>query len=420
VVQLLIALALVALAIGARAAEIGERHTLDWRLDLGYASPVTDLRAWPEGGAGKLRFDDDDHRFGDLRLTAEYRGRITNTLWVNAIAQASEGSPELGLTEAYLDWRPVPRSMSEFRVRAGAFYPPFSLENGGPAWTSPFTTSFSAINAWLGEEIRPIGAELRVNRSLGRAGSRQELSLFAAGFYGNDPAGTLLFWRGFALHDRQTRLNEHLALPSLAIFDAEGNVVGHVERRLDPIAETDHEPGFYAGLEWRLRRRVSLQLARYDNRADPESFRNGQWGWDTRFWHLSAQVELKGDFGLVTQWMHGSTGWLVATTEDGQRTPATRYVDDEFDSRFVLLTKRLGRHRLSVRQDEFTFRRPDGLNIDSGDATTLAYAYAARPNLMVAAEWLSIESTRDLWPRFYGVSASHRERQIELSVTLTR
>lgn len=419
-VQLLIVFALAVLAADVGAAEIGDRHTLDWRLDLNYASETTKLGAWPDGGAGKLRFGDGDDGFGDQRATVVYRGRITNTVWAHAVAQASEGSPRLGATEAYLDWRPVPRSMSEFRVRAGAFYPPFSLENGGPAWTSPFTTSFSAINAWLGEEIRPIGAEIRVNRSLGRAGSPHELSFFAAGFYGNDPAGTLLFWRGFALHDRQTRLNERLALPALAVRDSGGNIVSYEERRLDPIAEIDHEPGFYAGIEWRLRRRIHAQIARYDNRADPERFHNGQWAWDTRFWHFAAQAELGHDFGIVTQWLRGNTGWLIATTDDGMRTPATRYVDDAFDSSFLMLTKRLGRHRLSLRRDRFAFRRPDGLNIDSGDATTLAYAYNARPDLTLAAEWLRIESSRDLWPRFYGVPANHSERLIELTVTVMR
>ena len=45
-------------------------------------------------------------------------------------------------------------------------------------------------------QIRPVGAEWSLRRRLGFPGSPHELRAFADGFYGNDPAGTLLFWRG--------------------------------------------------------------------------------------------------------------------------------------------------------------------------------------------------------------------------------
>lgn len=422
-VRLLIGLGFVGAlaASSADAREIGNRHQLEWELDLGYTSLDTALGAWPEGGAGKLRFEHTDDGLADPRLLLDYRGRITDTLWVSAALEAADGiNTDLGLTEAHIDWRPVPRSANQFRFRFGAFYPPFSLENGDIAWTSPFTTSFSAINAWLAEEIRPVGAEMRLNRTVGHSGSPHEISFFAAGFYGNDPAGTLLFWRGFALHDRQTRLNERIALPSLPIFDSNGNVAGSIDRSLDPISEIDHKPGFYAGVEWTLKRRATVQLARYDNRADPWSFSDGQWGWDTRFWHLSAQVELPADLGLVSQWMSGRTGWLIAVTPQGTMTPATAFVDDAYDSHFLMLTKRIGDvHRVSLRHDVFDFRRPNGLNIDSGNATTLGYEYRAGPRLTLAAEWLRIESSRDIWPLFYGLPDRHKEEQLQVQVRVS-
>ena len=43
--------------------------------------------------------------------------------------------------------------------------------------------------------------------------SNHEIRAFAAGFYGNDPAGTLLFWRFWSLHYRQSRLNDELLMP---------------------------------------------------------------------------------------------------------------------------------------------------------------------------------------------------------------
>lgn len=417
---LVLAATLMLAAPGQAAAEPSDRHQIDWTLDLTYAKLSTDLYPWTEGGHGKLRFEDEGGLFADQRMIGEYRGRISKTVWAGSVFEYTEGlGTPLGVTEAHIDWRPVPKSANEIRVRAGAFYPPFSLENGNTAWTSPFTISFSAINTWLAEEIRPVGAEIRVNRHIGYAGSPHEISYFFAGFYGNDPAGTLLFWRGFALHDRQTRLNERLALPSFAVRDANGNVTGYAERRLDPMAEIDGDPGFYGGVEWRLRRRAIVQLARYDNRADPEAFSNGQWGWDTRFWHLAAQVALPGDVGLVTQWMHGKTGWLILTTSDGMRTPGTVYVDDTYDSRFLLLTKRINdKHRVSLRHDSFDFTRPGGLNIDAGSAITLGYEYRLGSRITLAAEWLSIQSKRDLWPMFYDVSDRHTENQLQLQLNV--
>src|SRR5690606_3431571 len=115
-------------------------------------------------------------------------------------------------------------------------------------------------------------------------GSPHELRAFAAAFYGNDPAGTLLFWRGWSLHDRQTRLNDRLALPPAPVWSA-GTVVGMRPQTLEPIAEIDRRPGTYAGAEWRYGRRALVQVAHYDNGADPLVFSGGQWGWDTTFRH---------------------------------------------------------------------------------------------------------------------------------------
>ena len=66
-----------------------------------------------------------------------------------------------------------------------------------------------------------------MRRHSGYAGSPHELVAFASGFYGNDPAGTLLFWRGWSLHDRQSRLNDQLPMPPMPIW-RNGTIVGSV------------------------------------------------------------------------------------------------------------------------------------------------------------------------------------------------
>jgi hypothetical protein len=389
--------------------DFGTRHAWTVDVDVGYPSVSSDLDPWTSGGFGKLRFAE-DAGFAGNHATAEYRGHIANTLWVKTVLDyADDASSGLDVTEAYLDWRPLPTSANQHHFRFGAFYPPFSLENGDTGWASPFTTSWSTINSWIGEEIRPLGVEWRLRRRLSFAGSPHEIGAFASVFYGNDPAGTLLFWRGFALHDRQTRLNDRLELPPAPVFGPGGVVVGTRPQSLEPIDEIDDQPGYYAGVEWRYARRALVQLAMYDNRADPDAFADGQWGWRTRFNHLGAQFDLPHEIGLVTQWMSGATYWLIAVTPTGLRTPATTLVDDEFDAAFVLLTKQLSAaHRISARYDRFEFARTDELTIDSGHAWTLAYAYQPTAKLAVAFEWLAIESTRDLWADFYGLPRGDR------------
>jgi hypothetical protein len=385
-------------------ADLPDRHEIKIEFDWNLTETRSDLGAWPEGGYGKLRQDSHGSDYGSTRLAVEYLGQIRPTLFVRAVMDAvDDGTTRAGLTEAYLEWRPLPSGLNRNRLRFGAFYPAFSMENSGHAWASPYTRSFSAINAWLGEEIRPVGLDWRLNRPLGAQGSPGEISAVGGIFYGNDPAGTLLFWRGWAVHDRQTRLNERLPLPPLVVPGQAGNPDIVIERQLDPMAEIDDQPGFYAGAEWRYARRARLSLSFYDNRADPYAFRDGQWAWGTRFWHLAGQVSLPGDVGLIAQAMRGDTDWLIRAANDGTLTPLTRYVTDEFDAAFVLLSKALGtRHRVSLRLDRFDMWRPGELSVDNGDAFAAAYSLTVNPRLAMQLEWMRIKSSRDLWPSIYG------------------
>ncbi|HEX6996916.1 MAG TPA: hypothetical protein VF322_02155 [Gammaproteobacteria bacterium] len=401
--------------------ERGDRHRLTVTLDATYVAPASDLAAWPGGGLGKLRYDEGDQGAQAARVLAEYRGRLTRTLAAHVTVDYHDGaSGGLGVTEAFVVHRPLPKSANEHQWRFGAFYPPFSLENGDAGWSSPFTQSFSAVNTWLGEEVRPIGAEWSLRRRLG-LGSPHELRAFAAAFMGNDPAGTLLFWRGWSLHDRQTRLDDRLAAPPKPIW-VDGVIVGSRPQHVEPFEEIDDEPGAYAGLEWRYARRVLVQAARYDNRSDPHAFAHGQWGWHTAFDHLAVQAELPGGVGLLAQWLRGETYWIEGARSNGTLSPSAELVKDRFEASFVMVTKRLGgAHRASLRYDDFGVRRSEAapaLVSDDGRAWTVAYRYERVPRWSVGVEWLAIESRRDLWPEFYGAPPEARERQLRVGVAV--
>jgi hypothetical protein len=93
-----------------------------------------------------------------------------------------------------------------------------------------------------------------------------------------------------------------------------------------------------------------------------------------------------------------------------------RYVTDEFESAFVLLSKRLrDRFRFTLRYDQFDLWRPGELEVDRGDAATLAIGYEINSSLTAELEWLQIESNRDLWTIFYGQPDSNsRETMLRL------
>lgn len=397
----------------ASAAE-SDRHQLHVDVSAAALGSSTELEAWVDGGLSKLSVTDDGATA--LRVFAEYRARIAPTVNARIVADyTAVGDSGIDITEASIDWRPVPTSPNQQQWRFGAFYPPFSLENGERGWQSPFTYSYSAINTWLGEEIRPVGAEWSLRRRLGGAARAHEIKGFASVFYGNDPAGTLLFWRGWGLHDRQTRLDDRLEIPGIPVFDGAGTLLA---QPLTVFTETDHRPGAYAGFEWRYARRVQLQWARYDNRADPTSYSPADrvWGWHTTFDHVGLQVSLPAQIGLVAQWMGGSTYWISGAWPDGTVRSNWRFVDDRFVSRFLVLTRKLGSaNRLSVRYDTFDTERV-GLESDKGHAWTFAYRFEPPGRLYGGVEWLRVVSERPIWPAFYGVPQRQSEEQLRIQV----
>jgi hypothetical protein len=373
----------------------------------------TQLTGWADGGFSKLSITDDGG--SALRVFAEYRARLAPTLNLRVVADyVAVGASGIDVTEAVVDWRPVPRSRNQQQWRFGAFYPPFSLENGERGWQSPFTYSYSAINTWLGEEVRPVGAEWSLRRRLEGVGRGQEIKAFASAFYGNDPAGTLLFWRGWGLHDRQSRIDDRLEIPGIPTFDGSG---GLIAQPFDVFSETDHRPGGYAGLEWRYARRALVQLAHYDNRADPFSFAANVWGWRTKFEHLAIQVSLPAELGLVAQWLGGSTDWISGARPDGTLRPGSSIVTDDFRSGFVLLTRKLGTaSRLSLRYGTFDMQRP-ALESDKGHAWTFAYRFESAGRFHGGVEWLRIVSEREIWSTFYALPRQQTEEQIRLQVS---
>lgn len=385
-------------------------------LDLDYVAPSTELTPWTTGGVGKLRYGESDRGATRARWYVDYRGRIRPTLDARVVADyVSDASSGLAVTEAYLEWRPLPASMLRQRWKAGAFYPKLSLENIGPGWTSPYTLSSSAINTWVAEEVRAVGAEWSMQRRIGLAGSPHEVEAFAALLTQNDPAGALIAWKGWSVHDRQSRLGDRLPLPQLPQLQP-GGLLQTQDPFTEPFREIDHAFGYYAGGGWSYARRARVAVAHYDNRADPLSVRGGQYAWRTRFDHLGAQLEMPGHVGLIVQWMHGDTAM-------GPWIGSAYLVDADFESWFALATRTFGRQRLSLRYDAFDVVDNDGTTADDngerGHAWSVAYRVRRSPTLELAVEWQRITTERPAWAYFgMPIRAAEQLLTLQLGVTL--
>ncbi|HXT22739.1 MAG TPA: hypothetical protein VN923_18475, partial [Thermoanaerobaculia bacterium] len=325
--------------------------------------------SWVDGGLGKLRFDDDDEPLSFGAAHVAYRARLTPILALRAAASAYADGPGslVDLDEAYLELRPVPRSAWRLVARGGAFHAPFSLENTGVGWTSPYTLSYSSVNGWFGEELRTIGADLQATHEGAAAGSPHDFGLLLGAFQANDPAGALLSWRGWAIGDRPTRLFERLPLAPLPGFGSTGLFFVQ-EAFEEPFKELDGRTGWYAGAQWDYLDRSRLRVQHYDNRGDALVAKDGQWTWRTELDHAGWHLRLPSGSEAIAQVVRGETEM------DGFDGP---FVYADFGAWFLLLSHGWGRQRASLRYDDFWVHDRDHVagdpNQEDGHAWTAAW-----------------------------------------------
>jgi hypothetical protein len=351
----------------------------DWQLALDLRAVSSDgHESFLDNGQGKLRFDADHEGIQLGRLRASLDQPLGEVFSAHVDATAWDGDDEnpIDLTEAYLEYRPYPRAGFRSRVRLGAFYPPFSLENRAHGWETPYTITPSAINSWIGEEIRTVGLEGQVDWLGTRLGHDFDLQLTAALFGWNDPAGTMLAAHGFAFHDRQTLL-----------FGRVGSVQTNPTRAKKRVfCEMDGRPGFYVGTQARYRDRATLDLLHYDNRADPREFDAAlrDFAWLTTFDAAALRVETGNGWTLLAQAIDGET--IIAPGP---------WLDWQFDSQSLLAANRFGAHMVAARYDEFTVEfasNPAAWGSQDGHAWTVAYSFDRGGPWRFALEWLRVTS----------------------------
>jgi hypothetical protein len=187
---------------------------------------------------------------------------------------------------------------------------------------------------------------------------------------------------------------------------------GTTRHGLEFFHEIDDRAGYYIGGEFRYADRVVLRALHYDNRGDPGAENAYESAWLSRFDSLGARIELPAGFTIISQWMTGDTA--VGASADGRG-----FLIADYDAAFLLVSKALGRHRLTVRYDKFetdTVRNQfifDGSQ--DGDAWTLAYIFEPNARWRLAAEALRNDTT--LAPRaLLGLPPQALERTLQLAV----
>ena len=316
--------------------------------------------SWVDGGFGKLRSGGDgglkvQPQLGNVNLV--WKPQFTWSLSAAVVGTLQGGQrTEAGISQAYLSFKPMRGSKVAFSARAGLMFPPVSLEHEGADWHVKDSITPSAINSWMGEEVRPVALEGSVGVNLGEHKFRGTLALFAA----NDTAGTLLTFRGWALHDRITLAFNGQPLPPLGP-DWDGVQAPYTHPLIDLHRGFADRPGYYGKLAWQPPMPVRVELFHYDNRADPEDVNTDlEWGWHTRFDNLGLVANLGGGAELKAQALQGRT--RMGFEEEG-----LRWVDNRFRSAFALLAKPVGTVGLAARIEAFDTRNRGGSWSDEYD-----------------------------------------------------
>jgi hypothetical protein len=362
---------------GAKALEVSDDLVISGYGDL--RAVATDAPpSWLDGGLSKFRYG------GNQKFGAEAVAQADLTLddglhAVGVFRAEPETRSVVDALEMYLRYAPQSHGDISWSVKAGAFFPTISLENDDLGWTSPYTLTPSAINSWIGEELRTIGSEGTLRWNTGSVGT---LSLIGALYCCNDEAGTLIADRGWAMDDNPTGLFERVRVPDATLQLFHAPVPGNTGM----FNEIDGQVGWYAGAEWQIPGIAKLTVTRYDNHGDPAAASTRDAAWGTKFWSFGARTNI-GPLVLIAQQLSGYT-----EVDFGPVESATK-----FQSGFLLASYDLEDWRFSAREDLFQTRHvaaTDNLFDEDGNATTAAISWIRYDWLRLTAEAIAMNSRR--------------------------
>ncbi len=361
------------------------------------------MTGWLQGGLGKFRYGGST---GDVQFEGAGQGvlKFDDEFSVIALARADEEQINgLDLLEAYLAWHPEAEGNFSWSVKAGAFFPTISLENDDLGWTSPYTLTYSAINSWVGEELRTLGAEGTLRYHTNNLGT---VSLIGSLNCCNDPAGVLMADRGWAMDDRPTGLFEHVREPdaTMQVFHAP------FPARTGLFDEIDHRAGWYGGLSWQMANVGKLSVLRYENQGDPAAISNSVSAWETKFWSFGARTQINS-LVLIAQQLSGYT----AVDSRGQEFP-TKFQSGFLLASYDLSALGLDDMRASARADVFQTRHlgTAPLMNEDGRAMTVDLSWQPTNSFRLTGEALVMHSRKGEYTLVGVPSGELNQNQLQL------
>lgn len=375
------------------------------------ATSTDSIKSYLDGGYGKLGNSDGNSislaQFGS-ELIVEWDSGISAHLVTNAYADEIEST--IGITEGFFKYRSLPNSHGyRWQTRLGIFYPEISLENNAFAWASRNTLSSSSINTWIGEEIRVLGSEFSLTR-LGKFHDQAfDISISGTAFINNDPAGSLLSWHGWNVSSRQTLWTESRVFPQFPARMPGYDLHAQAEKS-DPFLELDNDIGFHFNTKVKFHRQGQISFGYYNNNGTPYVVKNGQYAWRTRFSHVGIRWRLPQSFEISGQFLTGDT-----LMQSGAKVGI---VNNDYKSAYIALTKRVNKHRVTARIEEFSVTDNDDTRGDNnneyGQAATVNYTYRYSKPWFISIEYNWVDSRRP--SRMYSNEALNlTERQWQLS-----
>ena len=267
---------------------------------------VRSPRSWTQGGTGK--YDVGGHTTVNtdvLQLGMDWTPKSWLLLHADGLARNDRAAGEgrrTGFVQVYADL-----FNERWRLRVGHFWLPTSRENIDPLWNSRYTITFSALNSWVGQEVRPIGADLQYSPNF-------YVTLGATAFQGNETMGTLIAARGWTLGNRLTVYDETvpaLNVPTRPFGGDYGSRFGYAER-----------------VRVQLPERAVLQLSHLDNNAEIYPGEPPEVPWHTRFNTIYGLVSYKRGTNRIsgrveryaTDFSHGHAVTLAAFHDLGDKS----------------------------------------------------------------------------------------------------
>ena len=329
-------------------------------------------------------------------LGADWRPTKWLELHASGVARSDERDDDAGLVEAYADLRKE-FAFDEVRLRGGFFFLPTSKENRDDNWASPYTIHFSALNTWIGEEVRPLGLDLQYRHT---TDAGHTLTGGATAFRANDTMGTLLGWRGWWVGDRLSTWGDVVPLPALASLADEGPFWKQRDDGTTPFtSDLDGNTGWSARVRYGVPQRGNIQYTYVDNAGDralhSSDSTSAEYSWETHFHLLSAELGDPDRLIVAAEYLFGETYM-------GIETPANpNSVEAGFWATYLLVSGKRGRNRLSARYDLFATQEEDhsprGENNDeSGRSWTLTWMLDLTTAIRGAVEFTQVTGRRDV------------------------